>query len=298
MSALRAKGCFGHRSMGYKHRRRHQRIAAAAISALMVTVSAGCAEEPGGITGVGAGLAFDLEYVPKGPDANVFSAKYICGETAVDHPLVRAIYRSEISIINPDDANSHEVSWRVAFVYPATPPATNPVEAIIGPFRGIEINCEDILAQLGQAEHDPSHAIPADAPLLKGFVVVSSDTDRIRVSGAYTALHKQIHGNKIVDLVPKAPCEQSDDGLVVSVLNQGDGDAPKTTTELAFTGSPPVSLETPALGPGVEAALNPVPLPDPSDPAVAFKVTADANASVEESDETNNQLVVTCEFGP
>lgn len=276
---------------------RHKPALFLALGFLLSACLTGCTGTTG-VTGVGAGLSFDLEYVPKGPDANVFSAQYICGETDSDHPLVRAVYRTEINIINPDDSASHRLNWRVAFVYPSTPPATEPVEAILGPFRGLEINCQDIRSQLSQADHAPSHAIPDDAPLIKGYIIVQSDTDRIRIAGAYSALHKQIHGRQIVDLLPKANCNPTDEGLVVSVRNQGEGDAPETLTRVAITGSLPVDLVTPALAPGEEAELDPVPLPDPEAPSIDFTVKADSGGIVEESNEANNQLEATCEFAP
>lgn len=268
-----------------------------AYVALLAGFLTGCTRTPG-VTGVGAGLAFDLEYVPKGPDANVYSAKYICGETDTDHPLVRAVYRTEISVMNPDDSASHTFNWRVAFVYPSTPPATEPVEVTRGPFRGLEINCRDIRQQLSEADHDPSQAIPDDEPLLKGYIIIQSDTDRIRVTGAYSALHKQIHGTKIIDLLPKANCNPTDEGLVVSVLNQGEGNAPATTTRLSIAGSQPVDLATPPLTPGEETELDPVPLPNPDALSIAFTVMADSEEIVDESSEDNNLLAIGCEFPP
>lgn len=268
-----------------------------ALGVLLGTCLTGCTGTTG-VAGVGAGLAFDLEYVPKGPDANVFSVKYICGETDSDHPLVRAVYRTEISVMNPDDSASHKFNWRVAFVYPSTPPATAPVEVIRGPFRGLEINCRDIRQQLSQAEHDPSQAIPDDEPLIKGYIIIQSDTDRIRVTGAYSALHKQIHGNKIIDLLPKANCNPTDEGLVVSVLNQGEGDGPATITRMTIAGSQPVDLTTPPLAPGEEAELDPVQLPDPDALSIAFTVMADSEEIVDESNEDNNQIALGCEFAP
>ncbi|MFC6632719.1 CARDB domain-containing protein [Microbulbifer taiwanensis] len=288
---------FGKLSVSELRSGRKGAIVVAALGILLLQLLAGCDTKPE-VTGVGAGLSFDIEYVPKGPDANVYSAKYICGETKTDHPLVRAVYRSEISIVNPDDNNSHEVSWRAAFVYPATPPATSPEEQFIGPFRGIEINCGDIRKKLSEADQQPSHAIDDDEPLIKGYIIVNASSNRIRVTGAYTALHKQIHGNQIVDLVPKASCELTDGGIVVSVLNQGEGNAPATTTEIAFAGNPPISLDTPPLAPGEETEFEPVPLPDPDAQSVNFTVTADATGQVDESNEGNNQLAVVCEFTP
>lgn len=270
------------------------------IVAAGLLILVGCAQNDAGVTGVGAGLSIDVEYVERGPDANVYSVKYICGETETDHPLVRAIYRTEISTINPSSADADTASfsyrWRVAFVYPGTPPATLPVEVIRGPYRGDEINCRDIRHQLAEAGHDPDHAIPPDTPLLKGFVVIESDSDRLRVAAVYSTLHKQIHGKRIADLVPRSACEMIEGALQVAVSNQGEGQAPTTTTLVEIDGSPPVERATEGLDPDEEVDLDPVPLPEPEADSIAYRVVADANDVVDEADEGNNELLVTCEF--
>jgi uncharacterized repeat protein (TIGR01451 family) len=97
------------------------------------------------------------------------------------------------------------------------------------------------------------------------------------------------------DLVPSIadPC-----GLVVTVRNQGDSNAPASTTRVTFftpEGSVPVDLSTPALSPGASVDLGPVSFPSGCfNPDCSFTITVDINNNVDELNEGNNSVSGFC----
>ncbi|MGE5444964.1 MAG: CARDB domain-containing protein [Ignavibacteriales bacterium] len=97
------------------------------------------------------------------------------------------------------------------------------------------------------------------------------------------------------DLVPSIadPC-----GLVVTVRNQGDFNAPTSTTRVTFftsEGSVPVDLSTPALSPGASVDLGPVSFPSGCfNPDCNFTITVDINNNVDELNEGNNSVSGFC----
>lgn len=265
------------------------------------------------VTGVGAGLSIDVVYIrPINSGVGTYSAKFVCGETETDDPLVRAIYRTEISTFNERDDESIGYSWRIGFVYPATPPASPPQDEIRGPFRGQEFNCRDIRKALestpkGQSAREYQKLI--DAPLIKGFLLINSKDTALIVTGIYSALHKQVHGPQVADLLPINKSTQenqpfctivSDNNLVVTIKNDGIGSAPETTTRvtLGLPGSPEFNLATPELDPGESTDLEPIPLNGAQQiqSSMAFEIFADAPMALGEIDEGNNIANGVCEF--
>ena len=251
----------------------------------------GCTQD-GVVTGVGAGLSIDVERVMRIEEGNnsVFAAKYVCGETTTNDPLVNAVYRTEISSMNPIDDNV-TTGWRVAFVYPGTPPSTSTVERIHGTYRGYFMNCDDIRQALAE---DPSgEDIDPDTPLLKGYVMISSEDTRLIVTTVHTTLHKQVHGYQLVDLAVSTDCGV--DALTVTVTNEGQGLSPATVTLVNIEDMLPLQLPTPGLDPGQQVELDPAPTAGGA--SYSFAATVDPANEIDESDEMNNQVAGNCEFG-
>jgi hypothetical protein len=268
--------------------------------AVAAVLLASCSGESG-VTGVGVGLATDVEHVQRIERArdSVFAAKFVCGETTTNEPLVNAVYRTEISTGNPLDSNI-ALSYRVTFVFPSSPPAiippglpdplSTPFTPSVGSFRGSEISCRDIRNLL--AGSDASEAIPPDAPLIKGYVMIASEDPRLIVTGVYTTLHKQIHGNRLVDLAPETGC--GFDSLALTVRNDGQATSPQTVTSVTIDGESQI-VQTQAIDAGEEIVFDPF----PTNPGFyQFLVTVDPDEDVDESDEMNNTVIGVCEFEP
>jgi hypothetical protein len=268
---------------------------------LFIAVLLGGCGEDSEVTGVGVGLSTDVERIQRierGEDS-VFAAKFICGETTTNEPLVNAVYRTEISTGNPLDSNI-ALSYRVAFVFPSSPPAiippglpdplSTPFTPSVGSFRGSEISCQDIRNLL--ADSEAAEQISPDSPLVKGYVMIASEDSRLIVNAVYTTLHKQIHGNRLVDLVPATIC--GFDSLTVTVRNDGQTISPETVTLVTIDGQSQ-NVATPAIDADEEIEFDPF----PTNPGFyQFLVTVDPDEEVDESDEMNNTVIGVCEFEP
>ncbi len=76
--------------------------------------------------------------------------------------------------------------------------------------------------------------------------------------------------------------------LVVRVKNQGDADAPTSTTSVNFGGGVVVAVQTPPIPAGQFVDVN-VPIPGtPSTAGILFTITVDAQNNVIESNKDNN----------
>jgi hypothetical protein len=266
----------------------------------------GCVENQA--PGVGAGLSTDMEYVPSvhvGASADRHPARFICGEikptqgqpTQVNDPLVSGIYRTMVNVTNVDIGPA---CFGVAII-PAvigddvnTPPLISQgcLQDDEAFNQAIEYDCRWIRRFLTGFNHPM-----ADDDFLTGTLMVQlEDPGIVTVSTTITTLHKQVHGNWIPDLMPQSSCDIVDDALQVTIVNQGEGPAPTTTTRIEIDGSPTIDHITGPLNPDDAVLLDPVPLPDPDPDSISFQVTADADAAVDETDEANNELMVTCEF--
>lgn len=98
------------------------------------------------------------------------------------------------------------------------------------------------------------------------------------------------------DLVPlPAAGFCRDDGVVVTIRNQGPSDAGSSTTTVTFAGGGSIQVSTPAVEGGRIATLPPVAIPaECFAPGCFLQVIVDANDDVEESDENNNTAEMTC----
>jgi hypothetical protein len=87
-----------------------------------------------------------------------------------------------------------------------------------------------------------------------------------------------------------------DQGVVVTLRNQGPSDSDSSATTITFAGAGSVLVATPSIEGGRIATLPPVAIPAACfAPNCFFQVIVDSNDDIEESDESNNTAEVTCE---
>jgi len=109
------------------------------------------------------------------------------------------------------------------------------------------------------------------------------------------------------DLVPLNPSEQDDpvgfcdreeNGLFITVENQGDADAPRSVTRVTFSFSPPdefFNLPTDPIPAGGRIRLGPLEIPEEHfESGFEFQIEVDANDQVVESNEENNTAIGRC----
>ena len=104
-------------------------------------------------------------------------------------------------------------------------------------------------------------------------------------------------GDAEPDLVPlpAAGFCQSGGLIVVTVRNQGGGDADATMTSIRFTRGAPADVPTPGVAGGRITMLSPVGIPQECfDPDCVAQVTVDSRNDIAEADENNNSVEVTC----
>jgi len=137
---------------------------------------------------------------------------------------------------------------------------------------------------------------------IEGFISIEdlndARTDRTptRVTAVYASLHKQVHN--LPDLLPlrteRSYCRLDAQGrLIVTIKNQGEANAPASTTRVAFDGGAAADRATPALAVGAQADLEPVPLP-PGEGTIVFTITADVVGAIREMNEPNNTVIGSC----
>ena len=132
---------------------------------------------------------------------------------------------------------------------------------------------------------------------------VNDATTTITMEGNYE-INIRCEQTPMPDLVPVAAfpemvfpyCDRDEQGLYVSVKNQGTATAPSFTTEVEFKWTQPadsetVSVETSALSAGDTRRIGPFPIPSLCwDPDCGFTITIDPDNNVSESSETNNSV--------
>jgi hypothetical protein len=248
--------------------------------------------------GIGVGMGFDVENIlpqrfrdPGDKTRAWFPVKYVCGETQPSDRLVQGTYATLINVLNLS-------KFKVRIGWWFSP----------GPGAGI----------LGAQAEIPSHgSLYMDCPFIirnlllfgvnvgsfiEGFVSIedlsSAATERTptRVTAVYSSLHKQVHN--LPDLLPRQTersyCQRDAQGrLIVTIRNQGEADAPASTTRIALAGGEAFDRSTPALTVGAEANLEPVPIPR-SEGTLVFTITADAMGVIREMNEPNNTAIGTC----
>src|SRR5262249_2079467 len=264
----------------------------------------GCAQQPrtaeatrAPISGVGAGLGFAVEYVkpedfrdPGDKTRTFFPAKFVCGEAQSGDSLAPAVYTTSINVVSLTKFQT-KIGWRFIVV----PKTIVGAAALLPSYGTVEMDCPFIIANLVAGG-------VTVGPFIEGFLLIEA-LDRppatVRVVAVYSALHKQLHGGPLPDLVPvktaQGFCKRDAQGrLIVTIGNKGDGSAAATTTRVAFAGTVPVVRTTPAIAAGGQVDLDPIDIPIQGEGSRTFTITADEGSSELESDEFNNVVVGLC----
>jgi hypothetical protein len=231
-----------------------------------------------------------------------YAVKFVCGK-ADERVVAPGTYFTAINIHNP---LYDKVPFRVkvAVGLPGFRPGP------ISPFKdtglradeAFEIDCPDIW-RLARAP---------EGRWLKGFVVIESLTE-LDVVGVYTATDpsgrsialelERVAARQmqvgLADLIPVPDeqgnfCKRTQDGLIVTVRNQGVVAAPASTVTVDFGIHGMVSAATPPLAPGAQAdVIVPIPLGG-FDPDLDFRIVVDSTFVVPESNEANNMASGVC----
>ena len=152
--------------------------------------------------------------------------------------------------------------------------------------KGIGIHLEDI-----EYEKDP-----AELTGTLRYTVVSELRDD-DAKPFHISRHKVtilgLNGREPADLVPheSAPqfCKKDSLGrLLVSVANNGVGDAPASATQVVFSPGGTVEVATPLIPTGFIGELEPIVIPPLCGGDCDFTITVDAKSEVTETNETNN----------
>jgi hypothetical protein len=233
------------------------------------------------------------------PKSFEYAVKFVCGKS--DGGVVApGTYFTAINVHNPNDRGiAFRKKFAVAFPGEKPGPISRFYDAKLGPDQAFEIDCPDILRKAQAKE-----------PFLKGFAVIQTGLE-LDIVAVYTAagatgrvetMELERVAPRIVrgtgkpgkpDLIPLPDpklgfCRHQGSKLLVTVKNQGSGDAAASTTTVDFGASGSASQATPPIPAGGSAdVLFDVP-PGCFHPDCSFKITVDSNAQVDESIETNN----------
>lgn len=249
--------------------------------------------------GIGAGMGFDVEHIPpqrfRDPGGKVrawFPVKYVCGETQPGDRLVPGHYSTVINVLNLSKFTIRIGWW---FSSGAGRAGIQGAQAEIQGHGSLYMDCAFIVRNLRASGVEVGSFI-------EGFIAIEDLNDAAtertptRVAAVYSALHKQAHN--LPDLIPRQTersyCRRDAEGrLIVTIANQGEAEAPASTTRIVFEAGEAFERLTPALAVGAEANLEPVPMPR-GEGTVVFTITADAPGAIREMNELNNTVIGTC----
>jgi hypothetical protein len=231
-----------------------------------------------------------------------YAAKFVCGKPDGGE-LAPGVYFTAINVHNPTE---HAVLFRKKIAVAGRRERPGPVskffDAKLGPDEALEIDCPDIRR----------HAQVRDE-FIKGFVVLESESE-LDVVAVYTAAgaHGQVETLEVErvparraqgglpDLIPLPDpktgfCRRDEKGnLIVTVKNQGSGDAGASTTTVTFARGGTFSQPTPPIAAGGSVNLAfPIP-PACFDPDCSFRIVVDSGHQVTESNEANNTASGSC----
>jgi len=268
----------------------------------------------------GAGLL--NAFVPKGPKARYeYAAKLVCGvqKEPKSMRLARGFYATTINVHNPADTEVGFVKQLALTVPPGDqrPGRFLPIaEDKLGPHEALAVDCDDIARRLFDG------SLPE--PYIEGFVLIRSP-ESLDVSAVYSTAtladdgageHSSIHVEQIrerplrsgkPDLVvrdlgnPGVHCPGGAGACVttvqVTVANIGSADAGPFNLHTLLDRAQSVAVDQPV--PGLPAGgsqaftITTPPGGNCYDPDCTICATADNLDTVEESDESNNQLCET-----
>jgi hypothetical protein len=270
------------------------RFSAITVMLLVLVASAADAQD-----GIGVGMGLDVQNIapqrfrdPGGAMRAWFPVKFICGETQPVDRLVQGNYSTLINVLNLS-----KFKVRIGWWFSAGSGQAGVAGALAEiPSHGtLVMDCAFIIRNLLAFGMNVG-------PFVEGFVTfedlndAATDRTPTRVTAVYSSLHKQVHN--LPDLLPlrteRDYCRLDGQGrLIVTIKNQGEANAPASTTRIAFDGGAVVDRATPALAVGAQADLAPVPLP-PGEGRIVFTITADVLGAIREMNEPNNTVIGTC----
>jgi len=267
-----------------------------AIAMLIVLLVAGAALAQDGI---GVGMGLDVQQIapqryrdPGDKTRAWFPVKYICGDTQPVDKLVQGNYATLINVLNLSRFKILVGWW---FSAGSGQLGRAGAQAEIPSHGTLVMDCAFIVKNLRILGFDVG-------PFVEGFVTfedlnnAASERTPTRVTAVYSSLHKQVHN--LPDLLPvrteRSYCRLDAQGrLIVTIKNQGEANAPASTTRVLFEGGAAVDRATPALAVGAEANLEPVPLPG-GEGTIVFTITADVMSVIREMNEPNNTAIGSC----
>lgn len=242
-----------------------------------------------------------------------YTAKIICGKqkNPKDMRLARGFYATAINILNTNDKEVQFIK-KLALTHPPEDQRPGKVMVIgedqLKHDQALEVDCMDIARKLFP------NGFPT--PYIKGFVIIRS-TESLNVTAVYTAAKpggwfssrkvmsidvEQIHerplqevSKELPDLIPVPDprpgfkfCKLRNGNLVVTVKNQGSGEAASSTTMVDFGIFGILSKPTSALAPNASVDLI-FKIPRGCyNPDCDFKIRVDSTSTVIESNELNN----------
>lgn len=245
-----------------------------------------------------------------------YAAKIVCGLQRSDKNLMltKGMYATSINIHNPNN-KKETIFKKLALTYP--PGSQKPGKVIpigidsLKSDQALGTSCHDIRKRIFHNGFPKTY--------IEGFVIVQSNKS-MDVTAVYTAAsvdrqgrvlensnieveqiseRKKLAHVKLPDLVPVPDkngffCKLKDNKLIVTVKNQGSGEAGESKTEVDFFRLGKLTKITPALAPNTETNLT-FKLPVGCfDPDCGFKITVDINKEVDESNEGNNVATGNC----
>ncbi len=249
--------------------------------------------------GIGVGMGFDVQYIApqrfRDPGDKMrawFPVKYVCGETQPGERLVQGNYSTLINVLNLSKFKVRIGWW---FSAGSGQPGFAGAQAEIPSHGTLVMDCAFIIRNLR------AFGLTIGA-FIEGFVTFEDLNDAAtertptRVAAVYSSLHKQVHN--LPDLLPlqteRSYCRLDSQGhMIVTIKNQGEAAAPASTTRIAFEGGNAFDRATPALGIGMQASLEPVPMPR-GEGTVVCTITADAMGAIREMNEPNNTVIGAC----
>lgn len=234
-----------------------------------------------------------------------YAVKFVCGKSP-GRVVAPGLYFTAINVHNPTEKPIRfQKKIAIALPFEKSVKPTKFFDAKLDRDEALEIDCPDILRHL---EARPS--------FVKGFVVIESESE-LDVVAVYTAGVERVetlHTERVParhmrtglpDLVPVPDpqvgfCKRVKEGpdagkLIVTVGNQGNADAPASTTLVEFSVGGSVSLPTSPVPAGGSVDLPPISIPGVCfHPDCNFKIIVDLNNQVNESNELNNVATGVC----
>jgi len=233
-----------------------------------------------------------------------YVVKFVCGRAASASVVAPGQYFTAINVHNPNE-EGFEFRKRFSIALPGEKAGrvSRFFNTKLGPAEAFEIDCPDILGHLGVEG------------FVKGFAVIESKQE-LDVVAVYTAAgstrmietmdveyvkpRRQAGGTEggQPDLIP-APdaqgnfCRIRDGKLVVTVRNQGTGNAGASTTHIDFSSGTSTEATPPIPAGGSVDLLLAIPA-GCFQPDCSFRIRVDSASVVTESDEGNNTAGGAC----